>query len=103
MNQLHIQFKKVAGGGVGGPDSIWSMKETPPCSLLPTPPASTHTAAGFQGNQVTAGLQGTKRVRPVLRGDPGGQRSPMAWELSGGGVRGGCGAGNQWWDRQSRG
>ena len=66
---------------------LHTHKETPPCSLLPTPPASTHTAAGFQGNQVTAGLQGTKRVRPVLRGDPGGQRSPMAWELSGGGVR----------------
>lgn len=64
---------------------LHTHKETPPCSLLPTPPASTHTAAGFQGNQVTAGLQGTKRVRPVLRGDPGGQRSPMAWELSGGG------------------
>ena len=98
MNQLHLQFKKAAGGGVGGLDlhlehegdpfmcvSSTLTKETPPCSLLPTPPASTHTAAGFQGNQVTAGLQGAERVRPVLRGDPGGQRSPMAWDLSRGG------------------
>lgn len=59
-------------------------KETPLCSLLPTPPASTHMAAGFQENQVTAGLQGTKRARPVLQGDPGGQRSPTACEPSGG-------------------
>ena len=51
MNQLHLQFKKAAGGGVGGLDlhlehegdpfmcvSSTLTKETPPCSLLPTPP-----------------------------------------------------------------
>lgn len=73
---LHLEHK-------GDPLHVCELcaKETLLCSLLPTPPASTLTAAGFQENQVTAGLQELSGRDQFCRVIPG-QRSPTACEPS---------------------